>query len=653
MADFLKHPFTFDLMAHGPSRGWEPWVAWSNVLAGLVIALATGVIGCNLIYLVVKRKDVTFNWVVTMFAAFTFACGATHALEAWNTWQGAFRNDSPIKGVTAIASLLAMTFLLRITPELRRVPTLTKALAMGEAQSSEQQEMRQMEGQLRENEARLQGFIRHAPAAIAFKSLDGRFLLINPRLEAMLGRPSRDILGRTNEDLFPPRLARHFRNLEQRVLDRGKDLQMEQVWADARGATHHALTHLFPLVDTTGRSWGLGVIATDITERKGADRALLQSQKLESLGVLAGGIAHDFNNLLGAMQGNVELALCEDSLALAQPHLETLQRLMARASDLLRQMLTYAGRGKAVLVTLDLNRHVGEMIHLLRTSVSKKATLREDLHPGPLPMEADPSQIHQVVMNLVLNASEALGERNGIITLRTRLEDLGTEALAGGYDGERLRPGTYVSLEVTDDGQGMAPEVLKRIFEPFFTTKFTGRGLGLAAIHGIVRGHQGGFRVLSEPGKGSAFKFLFPAAKGGVQAPAPEPPLPRALEAFQGAVLVVDDEDAMRAVAAKVLIRMGLSVLQARDGLEALRMWQEHQAHISLVILDLTMPNMDGEEACRELRRRGAAVPVILTSGFEESEALARFQDLGLAGFLQKPFGLGALAALVGRILAG
>jgi len=510
--------------------------------------------------------------------------------------------------------------------------------------------------ELRESEARLQGFFRHSPAAIAFKGLDLRFLLLNPRMEAALGRPAREIVGRTNAEVFPPGTAEHIEALDREVLRSRQDLQTEEQVCDAQGATHHFITNLFPLEDTTGQCWGLGVIATDITERLLANQALLQTQKLESLGVLAGGIAHDFNNLLAAMRGNVELALMEGAPAAARPHLETVLNLMSKASDLLRQMLAYAGRGKALVTVVDLNQLVGDMAELLATSISKKALLCRDLHPEPLLVEADPSQLQQVVMNLVINASEAIGEQSGTITLRTRREDLGPNARDYALAGQCLDPGRYVSLEVSDDGAGMSPEVLRKIFDPFFTTKFAGRGLGLAAIHGIVRGHRGGIRVLSEPGRGSAFKLVFPAAAGPMS---PLPPEPRAPEPapeagpLDGMVLVVDDEAAIRGMAVKALARRSIATLQARDGREALRMFEQNQDRVRLILMDLTMPNLDGEETLRELRRRGATVPVILSSGFNEADILGRFEGLGLAGFIKKPFGLAELVALVSRTLSG
>ena len=508
--------------------------------------------------------------------------------------------------------------------------------------------------ELQESEARLQGFIRRASAAIAFKGPDGRYLLINPRMEILLGRPAREILGKTNEDLLPSTVCALTREREDRVLRLGEECMQEEEWTLLDGARRNLLVHKFPLADASGQSWGVGVITTDITERKQSEVAMLQSQKLESLGVLAGGIAHDFNNLLGAMQGNAELAMMEATQAGARPYLEILTSLISKGADLLRQLLAYAGKGTFTVRILDLNQVVQELTQLLGSSISKKATIRLNLNPQPLPLEADASQLQQVIMNLVLNASEALEDQTGTITLRTRREQLSQGTLKATYEGQGMEPGAFVSLEVSDNGAGMAPAVVKKIFDPFFTTKFTGRGLGLAAIHGIVRSHHGGILVFSEPGQGSTFKIMLPAAAGTPEPSAPDPlrhrPLGGPLEG--GTVLVVDDEDPMRSVVVTALNLVGFETLEARNGREGLLMFQTHHDRIQVILMDLTMPIMDGEEACRELRRLGATVPVILSSGFDETEALRRFDDLGLAGFIQKPFSLAGLVDMVRKVLA-
>jgi CheY-like chemotaxis protein len=354
------------------------------------------------------------------------------------------------------------------------------------------------------------------------------------------------------------------------------------------------------------------------------------------------------------MQGNVELAMTEASLERVRPHLDILDGLMAKGAGLLRQILAYAGQGQPRARPLDLNQVVREMIHLLGTAISKKVRISLDLAPGLPALNADPAQLQQVIMNLVINASEAMGERTGVITVATRAEQLDPSAIAHSYPGQPMGPGLHVGLEVSDNGSGIAPEVLGKIFAPFFTTKLTGRGLGLAALHGIVREHRGIVQVASELGRGSTFKVLFPAVQGEAVLPvAPAPPLPFPVRGSDGGtVLVVDDEEEMRSVMVKAMGRAGLRTLQARDGIEALNLFQEHRDLIRLILMDLTMPNMDGVEACRELRRKDAGVPVVLCSGFSETEALHRFDGLGLAGFLQKPFALGTLVELARKLAA-
>jgi PAS domain S-box-containing protein len=506
--------------------------------------------------------------------------------------------------------------------------------------------------ELLESSAMIKGIIEYAPAAVALKDLEGRFRVVNPRMEALLGRAQGEIRGRGNRDLLPADLADRLQEREQRVLGLLQSLEVEEQWVHPDGSVHDYLSHKFPVVDALGHCCGLGVINTDITQRKEAEQTLLEGQRTESLGQLAGGIAHDFNNLLGAMQGNLEVAKLEAPAGPVPEHLQVLEGLVASASYLVTQMLTYAGHGPFHTEVLDLNHVVEEMIHLLRASISKKAVIRYDPEERLAATEGDLSQIQQLIMNLVINASEALGEEGGVISLRTGHEHLGGPYLRSVYEGQALAPGPYVSLEVADSGAGMTAEVRKRIFDPFFTTKCNGRGLGLSAIQGIVRAHRGGIRVYSEPGRGTQFKVVLPASAAVLDAPAPAPE--PVLETFRGSgtVLVVEDEPSVRAAAVRLLNHLGFDTLQAGDGIEALRMLELHGERVRLILMDLTMPRMDGEEAYRELRQRGILTPVILSSGFQEREALRRFRGQGLAGFLQKPYKYNVMVRMVREALA-
>jgi two-component system cell cycle sensor histidine kinase/response regulator CckA len=288
------------------------------------------------------------------------------------------------------------------------------------------------------------------------------------------------------------------------------------------------------------------------------------------------------------------------------------------------------------------------MAHLLEASISKKVALRYDLAEVPMPIEGDPTQLRQVVMNLIINASDALDDESGVVTVSTGVMQATRDYLADAYLNVELPAGLYAYVEVIDTGCGMDEETLSKIFDPFFTTKFPGRGLGLAAVLGIVRGHRGALKVQSAPGRGSSFRVLFPCTD--------QPAVPaEAEEALRepsrgaGTVLVVDDEESVRAVARLMLERGGFSVLTAADGRAAVEVFREHRDRIALVLLDLTMPHLSGEEVLRELRHIRADVRVILSSGYNEQEVAQHQTEEGLVEFIQKPY---SPAALIEKVRA-
>jgi nitrogen-specific signal transduction histidine kinase/CheY-like chemotaxis protein len=383
----------------------------------------------------------------------------------------------------------------------------------------------------------------------------------------------------------------------------------------------------------------------DVTEQRLAEEEkariehkLQETQKLESLGVLAGGIAHDFNNLLTGILGNASLARLDlPPTSPAQPSLEQIELVAQRAADLCKQMLAYSGKGRFIVQRLDLSVLVRDTADLLRLSISKNAVLKFSLSAGLPAISVDATQMRQILMNLIINASEAIGESSGVITVTTGVMHADRAYLTEAYLSPNIPEGEYVFLEVSDNGSGMDAETRQRIFDPFFTTKFTGRGLGLAAVLGIVRGHQGALKVYSEPGRGTSFKLLLPRAEG------PAEHLPVRLEASPawrgaGTMLVVDDEDTVRTVAARMLAGMGFHILQAANGHEAVEIFLSHHGEIVGVLLDLTMPQLDGTATFSELRRIKPDIRVLLMSGFNEQDAVNRFAGKGLAGFIQKPF---------------
>jgi two-component system, cell cycle sensor histidine kinase and response regulator CckA len=410
-----------------------------------------------------------------------------------------------------------------------------------------------------------------------------------------------------------------------------------------------------------GRPTGIICFGTDVTEskqqeehRRALERKMVDAQKLESLGILAGGIAHDFNNLLAAILGNANLAQLKLPAAQAEigTYLKNVEKTAMRAADLCRQLLAYSGKARFAMQVLDVNDVVRETLELLEVSITKKAALRVELRHGVASAVADPTQLRQVIMNLVINASEAIGDRSGLIRVRTGLIQADAEYFADAYGAGEIAPGEYVFVEVIDNGSGMSAETQKRIFDPFFTTKFTGRGLGLAAVLGIVRGHNGALKLASTVGKGSVFRFLLPAA------PAPVPDANekrgggRVDWKGDGTILVVDDDPAVRAVIARMVEAFGFDVLQAVDGRHGVEVFTENRADVRAVVLDMTMPNLDGREAIEQMRRVQDDVKVLLVSGFSENCA-TNLAKGGPNGFLQKPFNPEELKMKLRSILRG
>ncbi len=321
-----------------------------------------------------------------------------------------------------------------------------------------------------------------------------------------------------------------------------------------------------------------------------------------------------------------------------------------RAAELCRQMLAYAGRAQLVVEEIDLNALVDDMAHLAQVNIPKQCILSYRFAERSPVVAGDPGQIQQVVMNLVINAAEAIGSRRGVITISTGMAQVSEDDLRTALTAEGMAPGDFAFLEVADTGCGMEAHTLRRIFDPFFTTKFTGRGLGLAAVLGIVRGHKGALHVESQPGQGTVFRLYLPPAEGTARAE--RPPARDAPWKGGGTVLVIDDEPAIREVAAKMLENLGFSVLAAGDGQEGLQVFRQHAEQIRAVLLDLTMPVMTGEEALRELRREREDVIVLLMSGYHEEELSTRFQGRGVSGFLQKPFAPSTLREKLQRLVS-
>jgi two-component system, cell cycle sensor histidine kinase and response regulator CckA len=492
--------------------------------------------------------------------------------------------------------------------------------------------------------------------AVFCTELDGTVTFWNEGAERLFGWTAAELLGRPLLNRYPPELAAEIR---PRLAHAATGEEWNTEWQDSRrdGTRVWIELSLARFLDGDGRPAGLLGIARDITERRRAaddrlslERRLQETQKLESLGVLAGGIAHDFNNLLTGILGNASLAKLDlpagSPLAPSIGHIET---AALRAADLCHQMLAYSGKARFVVATLDLGRLVEESARLLHLSLNKKATLTLDLAPGLPHVLADATQLRQVVMNLVINAAEALGSQPGSITISTRRTQVDPARLAHCHTSGDHPGGDSLELRVADTGCGMSSETLARIFDPFFTTKFTGRGLGLSAVLGIVRGHHGALEVTSTPGQGTTFAILLPAA--ATRAAEPDAP---AANSWKGAgtILVADDEEPVRDVLANMLERLGFDTVTVADGIEALASFRNDPERFAAVLLDLSMPRCDGVETLHEIRRIRPDTPVLLISGHGSGELLEQFAQERLAGIVQKPFTTPALHEALQRALA-
>lgn len=523
-------------------------------------------------------------------------------------------------------------------------------------------ERKQAEEALRQERAFLRTVIDTAPGFICVKDRDGRFLLANRALAEAYDTTAQELIGKTDADFDPnAEEVAAFRRDDLEVIEtrRPKVIQGEP-FTHADGAVHWLTTTKVPLLEADGRCDRLLATTTDITElrraeeeRRRLEAQVLHAQKLESLGVLAGGIAHDFNNLLAAILGNIDLGLADiDDNSPARPCLEEAQRASLRAADLCRQMLAYSGKGRFVVEPVDLNGVVREMLDILQVSVSKKAKLMCRLDEDLPAVEADAGQLRQIVMNLVINAAEAMGEQPGVMTVATGVVQCDRAYLEEPWLDGVPTEGSYVFLDVADTGCGMDADTRARIFDPFFTTKFTGRGLGLPAVLGIVRGHRGAIKFESEPGKGSTFRVLLPVCGDRAEERTDAPAAPEAWKG-SGTILLADDEQTLRTLGTRMLERLGFDVICASDGREAVELFREHADTIRCVLLDLTMPRMDGREACLAIHRIRPDVPVVVASGYNQQEVAGRFAESDLAGLIQKPYQFSALAETLQKALEG
>jgi PAS domain S-box-containing protein len=502
--------------------------------------------------------------------------------------------------------------------------------------------IRTAEQALQESAAEWQATFDAIRDGVALLDVHGVVERFNAALPTLLGLQQREIAGRSLDELIPPATGDPplFANLENLCRTKAERVLGGRTFSIA----------IDPRADLAEKRRGSVAIVTDITDRKQMDQQLRHSQKLESIGLLAGGVAHDFNNLLVGILGNASLAL--DSLKdpeKTRPLLEDVVRASERAAELTRQLLAYAGKGRFVAGPIDLSTLIRELAPLIQPSVPRKVRLTLDLTRDLPPIHADRTQIEQLAMNLMINAGEAMQGEAGSVSVSTSVRKVTADEM-GAFLTDHKQDGDYVVLQVRDTGCGMDEETLKHIFDPFFTTKFLGRGMGLSAALGIVRGHKGALKVTSAPAQGTGFEVLFPVC--GTAATQARPCERVTVVRGRGTILVVDDEEIVRNFLRQALTRAGYDILLAENGVEALSVFSRNASRISLVLLDLVMPVMSGEEALPHLLTMKPDVPVVVSSGQSEEECMRKMQKPRVAGFMQKPYNFNSLAAKVQEVLA-
>ncbi len=509
------------------------------------------------------------------------------------------------------------------------------------------------EEKLRISEATYRGILDTITEVVYIKDANGLILDVNHAAQKMYGYEKNEFIGQTLE--FVSAEGRNdfsaFRTYLLKAFQ--GEPQSFEFWGEHRNGT------VFPVLVSLclGNYFGEKVIIAiswDISERKAAEQLLNDVQRREALGVLSSGIAHDFNNLLAVMMGNISLA--ETQLPpqhSAKKNMEHALKAMESATELTQQMLAYSGKGKAQIRTIDLNTLFRENVRRYTASQSGSVKVVLHLPPSPVYMNGDPGQIKQVIINLIINGRDAIGTRLGVVTVSLTEMILATDDLAeyGKLMGNTLSAGRYARLEVSDTGSGMSKEIMANIFDPFFTTKFIGRGLGLSAVLGIIRGHDGGITLESDEGKGATFRVALPlceapvrtieAATVHIQAPTP----------VATTVLVIDDESDVAEIVQEILQTENYTVLIELNPIQGIELYKRNQSVIGLVLLDLTMPEMSGKEVMDALREINKDVKIIITSGYSEDEVHAVLGPTAIAGFLQKPYRLKSLIQLVQKSL--
>ena len=522
-------------------------------------------------------------------------------------------------------------------------------------------ERKKAEDALKESEEKYRNIYSQASLGIFHSTLDGRFIDVNPALARMLGYDSPEEVVRSitsiSEQVYadPPKLSA----VEAKALEAGGFITTENHYLRRDGTPWYGMLNMRIVKDQEGRPAYNEGFVEDITGRKLAEidkhkfeQQMQHTQKLESLGVLSGGIAHDFNNILAIIIGYCGLTRMDYETT--ETNIQEIEKAAERAAGLCRQMLAYAGKAQLTKAQINMSILVGEMITMLNATLPKNVVLKPDLSACIPILTADDSQIRQVVMNLIINASEAIGAEQGEIRISLAMTSIKAGQADKDYNGKDIPPGTYICLEVTDNGCGMDEETKWRIFEPFYTTKFTGRGLGMSAVLGIIHSHGGSLQLFSELGHGTTFKVYLPVQNSNVTGEVSEWQSAQTTPwQGSGTILLVEDEDQIRSIAKTVLVKFGFTVLEAVNGKEALEMYKNNTRDIILVLTDIGMPVMDGYALFYELKMLDPKLPIIISSGFGEGDVTSRIAREDIASVINKPYNPEQLREVLKGVVEG
>lgn len=518
-------------------------------------------------------------------------------------------------------------------------------------------ELKEKNALLEDTTSKLEALIKAAPLGVIVWERDRTIQVWNPAAERILGWSAEEIVGRTIP-YDDPVMAAELDSMLEHVLN-GEDIQDRLLERHAKsGTTVELLTAMSGIRGSDGTVRQVVEILSDVTERRRAEQKqkqweshVQQAQKAESLSSLAGGLAHDFNNLLMIISGNADLGMMAEDVSQTDRELYTeIKDAATRAASLSNQMRAYSGAGHAMIEPLDLDEVIRNSESLLQSQARHRLNLSLDL-AGALPeIQADRAQLFQLLTNLVTNAAEASQNSSQPILVRTALAELAEPSEQDHATGEQLPAGTYVVLEVTDHGSGIEVEDPRQIFEPFYSTKFIGRGLGLAAVQGIVRGHHGGVFVDVGPDGETIFRVFLPSRPADEESAAGE--TSDRERSSEEAILLADDERAVRLVARRLLEKLGHDVCEATDGYEAVAAIRAALRPFRAAILDLSMPGMEGGQAIRELRQVQAELPIVICSGFGEQQARDTLRESSGIVFLEKPYQLSTLSETLDTVLS-